>query len=71
MYELELSDSAYKEFALKCRYVMAQREISRKVLAERTGYSIHSINAFFSGRNSRFLAAAKAKELEVSNEKIT
>ena len=71
MYELELSDSAYKEFALKCRYVMAQREISRKMLAERTGYSIHSINAFFSGRNSRFLAAAISKELEVSNEKIT
>lgn len=71
MYELELSDSKYKEFALKCRYVMAQREISRKMLAERTGYSIHSINAFFSGRNSRFLAAAIAKELEVSNEKIT
>ena len=71
MYELELSDSAYKEFALRCRYVMAQREISRKVLAERTGYSIHSINAFFSGRNSRFIAAAIAKELEVSNEKIT
>lgn len=71
MYELKLSDSAYKEFALKCRYVMAQREISRKMLAERTGYSIHSINAFFSGRNSRFLAAAIDKELEVSNEKIT
>ena len=71
MYELELSDSAYKEFALKCRYVMAQREISRKMLAEMTGYSIHSINAFFSGSNSRFLAAAIAKELEVSNEKIT
>ena len=71
MYELELSDSAYKEFALKCRYVMAQREISRKTLAERTGYSIHSINPFFSGRNSRFLAAAIANELEVSNEKIT
>ena len=71
MYELELSDSEYKEFALKCRYVMAQREISRKMIAERTGYSIHSINAFFSGRNSRFLAASIANELEVSNEKIT
>lgn len=71
MYELELSDSDYKEFALKCRYVMAQRGISRKILAERTGYSIHSINVFFSGRNSRFLAAAISNELEVSNEKIT
>ena len=71
MYELELSDSAYKEVAVNCRELMAQRGISRKVRAERTGHSIHSINAFFSGRNSRFLAAAIANELEVSNEKIT
>ena len=63
MYELKLSDSEYKEFALKCRYVMAQRGISRKMLSERTGYSIHSINAFFSGRNSRFVAAAISKAL--------
>lgn len=65
MYELILKQDEYEKFIKKARCKMTRLEVSYKKLAEMTGYSLPSIYGFFHGKNSRFIAAAVARELKI------
>ncbi len=65
MYEVVMTQSEYETFKTKARIKMLEKNITYKTLSTRTGYSLSAIHHFFSQTNSRFVAAAIAKELGI------
>ena len=63
MYELNLIN--YKEFCEEAKEIMNENDIDLEVLSWLTGYSVTTLERFFSGRKSRFVAAAIADALEI------
>lgn len=47
---------------------MKEKDISIIRLSQMTGYSIQTLNRFFQGRKSRFIAASIADALELNEE---
>ena len=68
MYELNLTQEKFDEFIKEVRYLMIRRNISTKKLSEMTGYTTSTLYGFMSGRNSRFVAAAISKALEMEKK---
>lgn len=68
MYELNLTQEKFDEFIKEVRYLMIRRNISTKKLSEMTGYTTSTLYGFMSGRNSRFVAAAISKALEMEEK---
>lgn len=68
MYELNLTQEKFDEFIKEVRYLMIRRNISTKKLSEMTGYTTSTLYGFLSGRNSRFVAAAISKALEMEKK---
>ena len=66
MYELNLNN--HKIFCMTAKEKMKQRDISIVKLSQMTGYSIQTLNRFFQGRKSRFVAASIADVLEISEK---
>lgn len=65
MYEVVMTQGEYEQFKTKARIKMLEKDITYETLSARTGYSISTIHHFFSQKNSRFVAAAIAKELGI------
>ena len=68
MYELNLTQEKFDEFIKEVRYLMIRQNISTKKLSEMTGYTTSTLYGFLSGRNSRFVAAAISKALEMEKK---
>ena len=68
MRELWMNQKQYEQFVNKIKISMIQKGISRKELSEMTGYSINTINGFFSKKNSRFIAASICNVLEIGKQ---
>ena len=68
MRELWMNQKQYEQFVNKIKIIMIQKGISRKELSEMTGYSINTINGFFSKKNSRFIAASICNVLEIGKQ---
>ena len=68
MYELNLTQEKFDEFIKEVRYLMIRQNISTKKLSEMTGYTTSTLYGFMSGRNSRFVAAAISKALEMEKK---
>lgn len=68
MYELNLTKAEFDEFIKEVRFQMIRRNISTKKLSEMTGYTTSTLYGFMSGRNSRFVAAAISKALEMEKK---
>lgn len=68
MRELNMNQNQYEQFVLKIRYIMIQKGISIKKLAEITGYSAATLYGFFAGRNSRFVAASICNALGIGKQ---
>lgn len=66
MYELNLNN--HKAFCKVTKEKMKEKNISIVKLSQMTGYSIQTLNRFFQGRKSRFVAAAIADALEISEK---
>lgn len=66
MYELNLNN--HKSFCKIAKQKMKEEDISIVRLAQMTGYSIQTLNRFFQGRKSRFIAASIADALEISEK---
>lgn len=61
----ELSPKNHKEFCEEAKEIMKENDIDVEVLSWITGYSVTTLERFFSGRRSRFIAAAIADALEI------
>ena len=68
MYELNLTQEKFDEFIKEVRFQMIRQNISTKKLSEMTGYTTSTLYGFLSGRNSRFVAAAISKALEMEKK---
>ena len=66
MYELNLNN--HKSFCRTAKAKMKEDNISIVKLSKMTGYSIQTLNRFFQGRKSRFVAASIADALEINKE---
>ena len=61
----ELNPSNHKDFCDEAKEIMNENDIDLEVLSWITGYSVKTLERFFSGRKSRFVAAAIADALEM------
>ena len=64
----ELTPTNHKAFCEEAKEIMQENDIDIEVLSWITGYSETTLQRFFSGRKSRFVAAAIADALEIQKE---
>lgn len=65
MYRLKLNDEQYKRFKKMVRVEMILQDMSVKDLAKKTNYNEQSIRGFLCKKNSKFIAYAVAKALNM------
>ena len=64
----ELSPKNHKEFCEEAKEIMEENEIDLELLSWITGYSVNTLQRFFEGRRSRFVAASIADALEIEGK---
>lgn len=62
----ELSPSSHEAFCEEAKEVMQESEIDVETLSWLTGYSVKTLQRFFEGRKSRFVAAAISDALNIN-----
>ena len=65
MYCIQLDEKKYEKFKREAKAYMVMQGLRPKDLCEKTGYPVATIYKFFSTQNSKFVAYAIAKALDM------